>query len=119
MTEVVYEGKAYQVCSWCFSQEHDFPDCSYLLKTGKPALKIIKTFHPQNQMVSLRADNNANDFAHFRLLAEEAKYDFPGLRDSEIMVEKYAGTNYVGTYVIEFVRKDAPSEYERIERTKG
>lgn len=86
-------------------------------------MKIVKTFHQQNQMVTLRSDYNANDFVNgrmrdpFLLLVEEAKQDFPGLMNSEIMVEESGGMNLAGTHMIEFVRKDAPSEYERIEKT--
>jgi hypothetical protein len=111
--KVVFDGREFFVCPHCFSQQHGLDGCHYIAPR-RPTFKVIKTFDIDAQTVTLRTDDNVNDFEHFQLLAQEAKYDFPGLKDEEIRIENARGTNYVGMWMIQFHRAEAPSCYESV-----
>ncbi|OGD80147.1 hypothetical protein A2368_03015 [Candidatus Collierbacteria bacterium RIFOXYB1_FULL_49_13] len=69
------------------------------------------------ELVVLRADNYSHSLAHIHQLFEEAKRDFPKLKDSDVLIVHYSGSAYARTFGIEFPLPpgiEAPATYTRI-----
>lgn len=75
-------------------------------------MRMLKSFDRGRRLVTLGSDSNIHTYDFIRFLADEAKIDFPDLEDSEIRVERLEGKNYLGTWVIQFSRPEAPPQYQ-------
>ncbi|MDO8599326.1 MAG: hypothetical protein Q7S02_04410 [bacterium] len=68
-------------------------------------MTIIREVHHRGDGMShcvIRTDTYASSVAHFQLLLEEARRDFPALEPKDAEVIHYAGRRYSGTFGIEF-----------------
>lgn len=66
----------------------------------------------------IRTDCYNSELSHFMLLFQEAKKDFPDLKEEQIEIKHYGGRCYKGTYGIEFTidPKVIPTTYEQIHK---
>lgn len=81
-------------------------------------MEIIREFATEPGVCVLRTDTYCSTVAHFNMLMEEAKKDFPDLDPIGVEVKQYGGIFYKRTFGIEFKMPEdkVPASYSR--RTK-
>jgi hypothetical protein len=73
---------------------------------------------PYGTKVIIRTNTYASTFAHFQMLFDEVKKDFPTLIPESANIVHYGGRHYKGTYGIEFKINEfeipVPAEYKEV-----
>mgnify|MGYP001585527110 CR=1 FL=1 len=60
---------------------------------------IVSPYQPR---IIIRTNTYGSNFAHFKMLFDEVKKDFPFITPEKADIKHYGGRHYKGTYGIEF-----------------
>lgn len=85
---------------------------------GEGMIKEYATYAGKNHFV-IRNDHFDSSFKVIKELIQEAKEDFPELKDDDIKVVQFGGEQYPRTFGIEFSFDESispPSDYEFVSR---
>ena len=77
--------------------------------------EIIKEFCEASSTVVFRSNAYGSQLDKFMEFFEEARKDFPELKESDVRVVHFSGKYYAKTFGIEFKTEDAPDSYVRIQ----